>query len=223
MRQVEDLISEPEIDLEAPEAYLLAEQRVFIRNVSWDVYDKLSASPGRSAPRFAYDKGLLEIMSPSSLHEEIKETTSLIVRLWGIEKRIKVRGFGSTTFRRKDLKRAFEPDTCFYIQSLNLLRLNDEIDLEKDPPPDIVVEIDITNSSMDKFPLFSEIGIGEVWRYGKGMRIFKLESGSYTEVDESPSLPGLTAGVLTELIQQSKTMEDEEWMELLRRYAGRSK
>lgn len=103
MQQVENLKTETEVQPTTPIALIPAEQRVVMSDITWEMYEGLSSSQNKSVPRFTYDRGLLEIMSPSSEHEEIKDSTVFIVRMWGIEKRIKIRSFGSTTFRREIL------------------------------------------------------------------------------------------------------------------------
>src|SRR5437899_1785561 len=42
---------------------------------------------------------------------------------------------GSTTFKRKDLGKGFEPDSCFYIGHAGQVRGKAELDPIKDPPP----------------------------------------------------------------------------------------
>jgi hypothetical protein len=50
------------------------EQRITLRHISWETYESLLADHvDASAPRFTYSGGTLEIMSPSSEHEELKE------------------------------------------------------------------------------------------------------------------------------------------------------
>ena len=49
-----------------------AEQRVILHNMSWETYERLMEERGENrVPRFAYDRGELEIMSPSTEHESI--------------------------------------------------------------------------------------------------------------------------------------------------------
>jgi len=56
------------------------EQRTLLRNVSWETYERLLADQGDApSPRFTFDQGVLEIMSPSSEHERCKQTLSLLV------------------------------------------------------------------------------------------------------------------------------------------------
>ena len=98
------------------------EQRVVLNHVSWETYESLLADHlDCSSPRFTYDRGVLEIMSPSAEHEETDRTIAALVEVvveeWGRE----VRNLGSTTCRREDLNRGFEPDSCFYIQNVERL------------------------------------------------------------------------------------------------------
>ena len=95
-----------------------AEQRVVLHNIGWNTYELLLADhENNSAPRFTYDRGELEIMSPNPEHERINRTIDLFVEVVAEELGLDTENLGSTTFRREDLKRGFEPDTCFYVQN----------------------------------------------------------------------------------------------------------
>ena len=46
------------------------DQRITLRNLSWETYRRLLSEHGEvSSPRFTFDRGVLEIMSPSAEHE----------------------------------------------------------------------------------------------------------------------------------------------------------
>ncbi len=64
-------------------------------------------------PRFAYYRGELEIMSPQAGHESISYAAALLIEVLAEEMDIGVYSLGSTTFKREDLERGFEPDRCF--------------------------------------------------------------------------------------------------------------
>ena len=116
-----------------------AEQKVLLSNVSWETYERLLKDHlDSSAPRFTYDRGMLEILSPSSEHEKLNRHIAQLVLAVTEEMGIEAEDFGSTTFRREDLERGFEPDSCFYIQNEEQVRGKDRIDLTVDPPPDLV-------------------------------------------------------------------------------------
>jgi len=196
------------------------EQKVILRNVSWETYERLLGERGDdSVPRFAFDQGNLEIMRPSREHEEYKYALARIVDVVAEELGINERGLGSTTFKREDVGRGFEPDACFYIQNLARLRPRNELDLLVDPPPDLIIEIDVTTDSMKKLGIYAALGVPEVWRYnGTVLTILVLEGGSYAERDASLALPILTPAVLEQLIQEHTTMDSIPWIRKLREW-----
>src|SRR5438045_4955835 len=141
-------------------------QRVVMDDISWETYEQLLADFAESSGyRLSYDGGTLEIMSPLEEHEESNRTLNLLVEAVAEEREIEIRNLGSTTFKRQDLGKGFEADSCFYIQNFERVRGKRRIDLLTDPPPDLVIEIDVTSPSLPKLPIFAQLGIPEVWRY----------------------------------------------------------
>lgn len=198
-----------------------AEQRVVLHNVGWETYERLLAdNESSSAPRFTYDRGELEIMSPSPEHEAYNRSIALLVELLAEELNIDVYDLGSTTFRREDLERGFEPDSCFYIQNEERVRGKDRIDLTVDPPPDLVIEIDITSPSINKLQIYARLGVPEVWRYdGRELKILVLKGMEYAEVGESVALPPLTDTALTDFVEKSKSTRRTVWLKSVREWA----
>lgn len=198
-----------------------AVQRVILPGVSWSTYEALLADMQDShAAHFAYDQGVLEIMAPSYEHESVKGHLALLVNALAEEFDIDVTGAGSTTFRREDLAKGFEPDECFYIRHAELVRGKKQIDLTNDPPPDLVIEIDITGPSLSKFPIFAALGIPEVWRYdGTRVTIFTLAGNEYVERPESIALPKVTSAILTELLGASRQVKRTAWLRQVRTWA----
>jgi Uma2 family endonuclease len=201
------------------------EQRVTLYNVSWETYERLLADlQDGAAPRLTYDRGTLEIMSPSSEHERYNRAVAQIVEELAAELDVDIDSLGSTTFRREDIDRGFEPDSCFYVRNAPRVRGKRRIDLAVDPPPDLVIEIDITNPSLDKFPVLAHVGVPEVWRFdGKRLEIFELAEGGYRERAESIAFPILKADDLTSFIKDGETMSRPEWVRKLRAWARERK
>ena len=196
-------------------------QRVILRHVSWETYERLLAEHEQSSsPRFTYDGGVLEIMSPSTRHERLNRSIATLCEVIAEECNIELDNVGSNTFKREDLARGFEPDSCFYVQNVERVRSREQIDLTVDPPPDLVIEIDISRSSLDRFPIFASIGVPEVWRYD-GMRaaIFKLAGGAYQEQETSEAFPGVTGQIITQFIEESKTLTRTVWLRRVRAWA----
>jgi Uma2 family endonuclease len=129
-------MSPPTLAIGEHVSHAQTEQRVIIRFVSWTTYEHLLADLSNQSPtRLTYDRGMLEIMRPLPEHEEWNRTIALLVEMLAEEMRIDVRNFGSTTFRRADLARGFEPDSCFYIRHEADISGKSTIDLTVDPPP----------------------------------------------------------------------------------------
>lgn len=199
--------------------------RLILHGVSWATYESLLADfQNSNAMHFAYDRGVLEIMAPSAKHEEPNRALSLFVDLVTGELDIEVRRLGSTTFTRKNLSKGFEPDSCFYIQSVNRIRDKEEIDLTTDPPPDLVIEIDITSPSLNKFPIYAAVGVPEVWRYQGGrVQIFQRAGEQYTAVEQSIVLPPLTSTILTQFLEENRTLRSPDWLRRVQEWAREHK
>ena len=104
--------------------------------------------------------------------------------------------------------RGFEPDSCFYIQHEADISGKSAIDLTADPPPDLVIEVEITSGSLAKFPIYAQVGVPEIWRYdGQRLRMYILTPEGYIESDISLALPLLTGQRLSEALVQSKTVK----------------
>ncbi|MEM1228579.1 MAG: Uma2 family endonuclease [Planctomycetota bacterium] len=169
------------------------EQRTLLRNIAWQTFLDLCDQREGSVPRMTYDRGELELMSPQRQHEELGRFIGRIVETFTEEKEIDIRSVASTTFKRDDLTRAFEADESYYIEHVESIWRKEEVDLAIDPPPDLVVEVELTSSAIAKMPLFAAMGIPEVWRHdGRSLSMLKLTGTDYRAIDESDQLPGLT-------------------------------
>jgi Uma2 family endonuclease len=167
-----------------------AEQRLTLNNVSWETYEKiLDAFGEHRTARMTYDEGTLEFMVPLEAHENPSDVIGAFIRTLVVESGSNLKSMASTTLRRKSLQRGAEPDKCYYIQNEPLVR-GREVDLEKDPPPDLVVEVDITHTDIDKNTLYAQLGIPELWRFnGQVLTLFQLQGNQYTQVLVSPTFP----------------------------------
>ncbi len=197
------------------------EQRVILRNLSWETYERLLYEHGDgSSPRLTFDRGVLEIMSPSAEHERYNLRIADLIGILADEMNIEVEGLGASTFTREDLERGFEADSCFYVQNVERVRNKERVDLDMDPPPDLVIEIEITSPSINKLPVFAEFGVPEVWLYnGDRVAIFRLSHGQYEGGKESAVFPGVSAVILTQLLQQGKALGRTGWLRLTRAWA----
>lgn len=194
------------------------DQCVVLQHVSWETYERLLADYEHQAgPRFCYDSGMLEIKMPSVRHEKAHRTLAQLVEVLAEETNLDLERLGSTTFKRKDLLKGFEPDSCFYIQNAAAIFGKDKLDLKVDPPPDLVIEADVTSESLNKFVLFSAMGVPEVWRYDDGrVTMYQLASGSYVETEQSSAFPLLSSAMATQFLAESLEMKSTLWFRRVR-------
>ena len=178
-----------------------------LQNVGWDEYEhllsRMDTLPGR---RVSYDRGRLVIMSPSLEHEEYKDTIYTLIRFLADELSVTMETRGQATFKSKLLKKGAEPDACFYVQNASRIIGRRKIDLGTDPPPDVVVEIDTTNESLDKFHIYAALGVPEIWRYdGERAHFYQLVGAEYQAMENSLAFPSLAAADLARSVELSKT------------------
>jgi Uma2 family endonuclease len=185
-------------------ATLNRSDRVLLHNISWEQFERLLEDLGdRRSARIAYDNGTLEIMTPLPEHEYFKETLSDAVKDIAEEIAKDYESYGSTTWRKRIKMAGVEPDNCFYFQNEAVVRGRIDLDLSQgDPPPDLVLEIDITNKSLDRFPIYARLEVPELWCYDAGeLRIYHLRNGEYVETEVSLVFPMLPIRELPQMIE----------------------
>jgi Uma2 family endonuclease len=172
---------------------LPVEQRLLLHDVDWTTYERLLDDLEGHHLRLNYDRGQLEIMTTSSEHERWKKLLARFFEALTEELNLPILGVGNFTVRRKDLNRGLEPDECWYIAHEPDVRESEQIDLNIDPPPDLVVEIEVSRSAIDRLELFAALGIPELWRFdGRRLSVLVLGAeGRYGESGHSPTFPSI--------------------------------
>ncbi|WP_182864617.1 Uma2 family endonuclease [Rhodopirellula sp. JC639] len=196
-----------------------SEQRVLLRSVSWQTYEALADNADRAGRLMTYDQGLLEIISPSIAHESDKSLLRRLVEMYSLVRGIDLASSASTTFKRPDLKRGFEADESYYIQNERLVRGKREIDLAIDPPPDLVIEIEMTRSAINKLARLARIGVPEVWRHdGQTLWLGRLSHDDYQSIAESEVLAGFP---VDEAVATLKAVGSASETQLIQRFVDR--
>jgi Uma2 family endonuclease len=187
-----------------------AGQRYVLENVPWRTYQTLLIDLGEHGVRLTFDRGRLEFMAPSFNRERCGRRFDRFVMTLADEMDIPVQGGGSTTFRKEELERGLEPDQCYYVANVALIRGKAEIDLDGDPPPDLAIEVDITSSSLDRMSIYAALGVPEVWRFdGRVLRIYLLgEDREYRESSRSVSFPFLPVPEIVPPLQRTEDMDE---------------
>jgi Uma2 family endonuclease len=186
----------------------IGEKRVVFHYLNWQAYQQILQALGESrSARLTYDRGILEITMPLEDHEFAARLIERFIYFLVIEMGLKIKTMGSTTLEREDLDRSPEPDNAYYIQNQPMVA-GRTVNLQQDPPPDLVVEVDITHTDIDKLQLYASMGVPEFWRYnGQVWRIYQLQAGQYQELETSPTFPFVPKEKLYEFLTQA--MQDE--------------
>lgn len=199
--------------------------RVVLYKISWQQFENLLANLGESrSARVAYDRGALEIMTPLPEHEYYKDTIGDAVKDIAEVLEEDYESLGSTTWKREIEKAGVEPDNCFYFQNEAKIRGKLQFDLNQDPPPDLVLEIDITSKSLDRFPIYARLGVPEIWCYDSGeLKIYQLDGENYLEVETSSIFPTLPIRELPSLIETHRSAGRRSLRQAVREWARESR
>lgn len=197
-----------------------AEQRIVLQGVSWPTYQNLVQEMSQEQrSRLTYDQGQLEIMVPLPEHESYKRLLGRVIETITEELGLEIRSFGSCTWSRADLQRGIEADESYYIQQEKAVRGRTRLDLNTDPPPDLVLEIDITSSSLNRMQIYAILGVAEVWRFnGSQLQFYVWQQGDYTEVEVSQVLPLLKRDDVLAILQQAQSGGETTWIKSVRQW-----
>lgn len=187
----------------------LPEQRMVIYGVSWKDYEVLRAALDTPGLRMTFCEGVLEITSPSRLHELWKKSIARLIELYALERDLPLQGYGSTTFRKEAKERGAEPDECYRLGTL----------MKDGEFPDIVLEVIQKSSLLDKLYVYKGFEIPEVWLFEDGeFRLFRLEAGEYRPIERSGLLPQVDFPLVARLAKyEDQHAAVRELRELLRR------
>lgn len=163
-----------------------AEQRLVLEGVTWQQYETLLATLGDDFPnlRLSYLEGILEIMTTSPEHEELKTTIGMLLEAYFQETRTRFHGIGSATFRKAARQRGLEPDECYCLG-------------QKKEFPDIAIEVVLTSGIVDQMAIYQGLGVTEVWQWEAGQFVVHhLRATGYEAISRSELLPDLDLSLL---------------------------
>ena len=183
--------------------------------VSWEEYEEaLEELTDYAGAHLSYEQGRMEIMSLSPEHEGYAGLFTHLIQILTEELKQEFVSRGSMTLKRKRTASGKEPDDCFYIGDLERILGKKRLDLEWDAPPDLAIEVDITNPTINKFSIYAGLGVPELWRFdGTHVEFYRLAGGHYDVLATSDLFPFLAPKVVADAIQQG----DEEGINAMRR------
>ncbi len=193
------------------------EMRGLLNGVNWLDYIAFLEALGDYSLRHTYDRGTLEMMSPRKDHDWVKRFVGRIVEAVSFAFNINIQSIGSTTLTGKMVERGFQPDEAYYVANEPLVRGKSTYVPDVDPPPDLLVEVDVTSSSLPRMPSFAALGLPEVWRHeAKQIHFFRLtDTSDYQEIDHSVAFPFLTAADVNGCLGQMNHVSENQALRTL--------
>jgi Uma2 family endonuclease len=191
-------------------------QRSVFHSVSWEEYvhtlDELFAASLHA--HVTFDNGEMEIMTTGDIHERQKKAVARLIETYALEAGIPITGLGEATCRREDLLKGLDPDECYYVNTpvLPASEGSAPLDLMTFAPPDLAIEIDVSNSSIPKQPIYAALGVAEIWRYAdQRLRLFVLTtSGKYEERERGLAFPSLSIVQMNHFLQLALTQSSHK-------------
>jgi Uma2 family endonuclease len=194
---------------------------VVFHGVTWADYEAQLRIIGERHIRVNYDRGEMEIMSPLYRHGNGAYLLGRMVDTLTDELDIPVDAADPVTLRRPDLAKGVEPDKLFYFGANEaLVRGKWDLDLTVDPPPDLIIEADLTASSVPRLPIFAALGIPEVWRLdGEDLQFLHLQpDGTYQPRDRSRAFPNFTVADAARFLEEGQGSEKTAWIRSFRAF-----
>ena len=184
-------------------------QHLVLEDVSWELYEMLLRNIGNRPLRITFDDGLLEVMSPSLEHERTKGIIDRMIAMLAFETHRPMLSLGSSTFRRRDISKGLDPDECYYFRNEAKMRGRKLLNLNRDPPPELVVDADIISRCVPREPIYAALGVPEIWRFdGLKLQCLHLVNGEYCERKRSLVFPFLQPAQLRRFVDELMQKDD---------------
>ncbi|MDJ0702296.1 MAG: Uma2 family endonuclease [Leptolyngbyaceae cyanobacterium MO_188.B28] len=163
---------------------------------SWRDYQTLAQQRGdTSIPRLKYRRGEILLMSPLPVHGRDANIIADIVKALLDHLDQDYEAFTPVTLELPE-EGGIEPDYCFYINNWEAAAGKQRINWQTDPPPDLVIEVDVT--SFTQVEDYLPYRIPEVWLLKQqALHIYELQEGTYIAKSNSRYFPGMDVMDLT--------------------------
>jgi Uma2 family endonuclease len=198
---------------------------VVFKDVNWDFYRALLRNYDEEPSRINFNRGTLEIMTLSVEHESYKSVIGMMIGLLALAFNVHVKHGGSSTLKRLAKQKGLEADQCYWIANEPIMRTKKRIDLRTDPPPDLVIEIDVMHSVVNREKIYAALGVPEMWVLSSDAHLtaYTLQDGAWQPIERSASFPFLRVADLNPFVARIGVDDDtsvlanfSDWLQRLK-------
>jgi Uma2 family endonuclease len=203
-------------------------QHVVLHGLGWNDYVQIGTILcDRPALRLTFDRGTLEIMVTSREHEFFKTRLGRLIEILAELLGLRIEPGGNMTFQREDLEKGLEGDNCWWIEHEDQIRGKLTWDPADDPPPDLLLEIEVARTAVARMAIYAALQVPQVWCFdGRSLRVYLLEpDGRYLQANESPTFPRIPLAEIVRFLQPEHdylTVQNE-FRAWVKRQRGRKK
>jgi Uma2 family endonuclease len=189
--------------------------------VTWKEYTGFLDALEDRPLRHIYDQGYLLMMAPLKEHEWTKRLIGRMLEAITMDQQIPIQSLSSTTILAPQIERSFQADEAYYIQNEGKVRGKNTFEPGVDPPPDLIIEVDVTSDSKMQLELFSRMKVPEVWIYREPELRFlrRLRNGKYRAQATSLALPFLKPHDIKKFLERRTETDESSLIAAFVRYA----
>ncbi len=162
-------------------------------NIGWETFGRIMHEIGKRRYRIAYRNGNLEFTTAELGHHSRSRWIGNLIFFAALELNVPICSGGSTTLKDSKNRVALEPDDCFWIKHEARMRGKKRWNAQRNPPPDLAVEVDVPGNIVDRLAILAALRVPEVWQLdGEKLKVLGLGvKGRYKERATSPAFPTL--------------------------------
>lgn len=190
-------------------------ESTLLEGVTWELYETVLESFVEERLPHTYLDGRFEVTSLAFGHQWLKRLIGRIIEQASSELQVPIACSGSLTLRRESKRAGLEPDESYYTAHASAVRGLTDIDLERDPPPDLVVQVDIASAPIDRRGVLAKLEVNEVWHFdGAQLRFLKrVSDAGYTPIATSLAFPPLRSADLQRFLDLAETKHEYDIMQ----------
>jgi Uma2 family endonuclease len=177
---------------------------IVFHDVGWRFYRAMLREFDERPSRINYDRGTLEVMTLSIEHERYKMVLGLMTGAIALAFKVDMTNGGSSTLKRYSKRKGLEADQCYWIANEPAVRTKKRIDLRIDPPPDLVIEIDVMHAVVNRQNIYRSLGVPELWvlNQGTGLSAYRLQNKNWEPIEYSVSFPLLRVADMNRFVKR---------------------